>query len=265
MSSVFDTIAYLDRLGLTETATANIALLRRLHRAHLLRVPFENLDIHLRRPIRLDPAGFFAKIVTRGRGGFCYELNGLFASLLKVLSFPVTLLSARVADDQGVFGAEFDHLTLRVDLDQPYLADVGFGDLFLEPIRLAADLEQKDFYGDFRFLREGDVWVLQRRGTEAEWRSLYSFTLLPRRLEDFLERCEYHQTSPVSHFTQKIVCSLATRTGRVTISGDRLIETSEGYRTERIIGSEAELRFLLASRFGVSGVDGSASRIADSR
>jgi N-hydroxyarylamine O-acetyltransferase len=253
-SNVFDPTAYLYRLGLTETIATNVSGLRRLHRAHLLRVPFENLDIHLRRPIRLDPARFFTKIVTHRRGGFCYELNGLFASLLRSLGFSVTLLSARVANHEGVFGAEFDHLALRIDLDQSYLADVGFGDLFLEPVQLVTDAEQKDLGGNFRFVREDDVWVLQR-SAEAEWRSLYSLTLLPRRLEDFRGRCEYHQTSPASHFTQKIICSLPTLTGRLTISGDRLIETSEGHRDERLIASEAELRLLLTNRFGVNGID----------
>jgi N-hydroxyarylamine O-acetyltransferase len=253
--NVFDPTAYLYRLGLTETIATNVSGLRRLHRAHLLRVPFENLDIHLGRPIRLDPASLFAKIVTHRRGGFCYELNGLFASLLKALGFSVALLSARVANDEGVFGTEFDHLALRIDIDEPYLADVGFGDLFLEPVRLIADVEQNDPCGDFRFVDKEDAWILQRRGTEAQWISLYSLTLLPHRLDDFAEMCLYHQTSAASHFTRKIVCSLATPTGRVTISGDRLIERSGGHRHERIIGTEAEFRFLLANRFGVNGID----------
>ena len=85
-----------------------------MHRAHLLAVPFENLDIHLGRPISLDQDALFGKIVTRRRGGFCYELNGLFALLLRELGFEVTLLSAGVARADGGFGPEFDHLTLLV-------------------------------------------------------------------------------------------------------------------------------------------------------
>jgi N-hydroxyarylamine O-acetyltransferase len=254
MSEPFNVAAYLERIGLAEQITLDIEGLRRLHHAHLLRVPFENLDIHLGRPIRLDLASLFDKIVTGRRGGFCYELNGLFASLLKSLGFQVNLLSARVANQEESFGLEFDHLALRVDLDQPYLADVGFGDSFLEPLRLVAGAEQIDPRSTFLMLRASDDWVIRQRTTDGRWRSQYRFALIHRRLGDFAEMCRYHQTSPASHFTQKTVCSVATPTGRVTISGDRLVETSEGVRTERLVQSEAELQTLLADRFDITGV-----------
>ena len=84
----------------------------------------------------MTKAAFCRKIVNEKRGGFCYELNGAFAALLRALRFRVTLLSGRVARQDGSYGPEFDHLTLRVDLEEPWLADVGFGDCFLEPLRL---------------------------------------------------------------------------------------------------------------------------------
>lgn len=255
MSNVLNAAAYLERIGLAGPVTLDIDGLRRLQHVHLLRVPFENLDIHLGRPIQLDLANLFDKIVSRRRGGFCYELNGLFAFLLKSLGFPVALLSARGANQEGSFGPEFDHLALRIDLDQPYLADVGFGDAFLEPLHLVADIEQTDPRATFRLSSESNYWIVHQRATDGRWKPQYRFTLVPRSLDDFAEMCRYHQTSPASHFTRGTICSIATPTGRVTISGDRLIETIKGDRIEWLIKSEAELRTLFAERFGVTGIN----------
>jgi N-hydroxyarylamine O-acetyltransferase len=255
MATPFDADAYLDRIGLTRPITVTIEGLRRLQFAHLMCVPFENLDIHLGRPIRLDLASFFEKIVIHRRGGFCYELNGLFACLLRSLGFQVDLLSARAANREGGFGPEFDHLALRVDLDQPYLADVGFGDAFQEPLRLATGIEQNDPRKTFLLTPEGTDWLLRERTPGGTWKPLYIFSLAPRALEDFLEMCRYHQHSLESHFTQGTVCSIATAAGRVTISGDRFIETQEGQRTERLIQNETELRTLLAEHFHVTNID----------
>jgi N-hydroxyarylamine O-acetyltransferase len=250
-----DVNVYLNRIGLTESIRLDREGLRRLQYSHLLRVPFENLDIHLGRPIRLDRSSLFRKIVVQRRGGFCYELNGLFAELLKSLGFQVTLLSARGAKREGGFGPEFDHLALRVDFDEPYLVDVGFGDAFLEPLRLLPDIEQSESAKTFLLSRQGDDWLVRERKTSEPGKPLYLFTLVPRSIDDFADMCRYHQTSPVSHFTQGTICSIATSTGRVTISGDRFIETCEGNRSERLIRNEAELRTLLRDHFGVVGID----------
>jgi N-hydroxyarylamine O-acetyltransferase len=255
MSNAFQTDAYLDRIGLSGPITVDAESLRRLQYAHLMRVPFENLDIHLARPIRLDLESLFEKIVRRGRGGFCYELNGLFAGLLKSLGFQVSLLSARSANREGGFGPEFDHLALRVDLDRPYLADVGFGDAFLEPLRLAAGIGQRNSRKTFLLTQEGNDWLVRERAPGGPWKPLYLFTLIPRIIDDFGGMCRYHQTSSQSHFTQRTVCSVATAIGRQTISGNRFIETQAGHRTERLIQNEAELRTLLAEHFGVTGID----------
>src|SRR3954469_4622706 len=109
-----DLQAYLRRINYPGNQAPTAAILCELHRAHLLAVPFENLDIHLGRAISLNQDALFNKIVTRRRGGFCYELNGLFALLLRGLGFEVTLLAAGVARADGGFGPEFDHMTLHV-------------------------------------------------------------------------------------------------------------------------------------------------------
>src|SRR6202158_381013 len=140
-AAAMDVQAYLRRIDYQGPLTPGIDLLRTLHRAHLFTVPFENRDIHLGRGIVCDERRILHKIVNEKRGGFCYELNGAFAALLRALGFRVPLLSCRVARQDGSYGSEFGHRTLRVDLEEPWLADVGFGDCFLEPLSLRSRFE----------------------------------------------------------------------------------------------------------------------------
>jgi N-hydroxyarylamine O-acetyltransferase len=243
--------AYLQRINHVGEVRPTETTLFSLHRAHMFAVPFENLDIHLGRKIVCDEARFLHKIVTERRGGFCYELNGAFAALLRALGFQVTLLSARVPCADGSDGPEFDHLTLRVDFDEPWLADVGFGDGFLEPLRLNTGVEQPQIGRIYRLTGAEGVFRLEVM-TDDKWKREYSFTLQPRQLSDFAAMCHYHQTSPDSHFTRNRICSRATPEGRVTLSNNRLIETQNGVRTERVLAGEEELRSKLHELFGVT-------------
>jgi len=127
--------------------------LRRLHKKHLLSIPFENLDIHLGPPIILSEDAFYEKIITHRRGGFCYELNGSFAALLTSLGFNVRMLSARVARRNGGFTPEFDHMTLLVTMKDRWVVDVGFGESFTEPKRLDFEGPQTDNGRVYRITR----------------------------------------------------------------------------------------------------------------
>jgi N-hydroxyarylamine O-acetyltransferase len=246
-----DTQAYFHRINYSGSAAPTLDTLRRLHHAHLLTVPFENLSIHLGEPIILDEAALFDKIVNRQRGGFCYELNGLFANLLSALGFEVTLLSAGVANAEGVFGPEFDHLALMVTIDGVrWLADVGFGDCFLLPLPLDEDVPSTD--PKYRIVREGAALILQERGESRDWKSQYRFTLQPRQFSDYIPMCNYHQTSPESPFTRKRVCTLATADGRITLSGQRLIINRDGQRTEQTLPDEAACVRALGDYFGIT-------------
>jgi N-hydroxyarylamine O-acetyltransferase len=242
---------YLERIGYTGSPLPDSETLRALHRAHLLTVPFENLDIALGRTIVCDEEAFVRKLVERKRGGFCYEMNGAFAALLRALGFKVTLLSARVPCEDGSPGPEFDHLTLRVDLDEPWLVDVGFGDSFLDPLRLQADVEQAQDGRKFRIVDEGSSLQVEMAEPERMWKPQYSFTLTPRRLEEFAAMCRYHQTSPESPFTRKRVCSRATPDGRITLADMKFIVTRKGKREERVLQSEPERQSLLKEYFKV--------------
>jgi N-hydroxyarylamine O-acetyltransferase len=215
----------------------------------MLAVPFENLDIHLGREILLDEASLWKKIIEQGRGGFCYELNGLFAWLLRTLGFQVDLLSAGVAHPSGGFGPEFDHLTLLVHLAEDWLADVGFGDSFRQPLRMQPSCTQTQEWGRYRLEREQTYWILQE--WDAAWKPAYRFTLQPHTLTDFTEMCHYQQTSPASHFTQRRICSIATHSGRTTLSDQRLITTTYGERKESILTSQEEYSAALVEHFGI--------------
>jgi N-hydroxyarylamine O-acetyltransferase len=234
--------AYLDRIGLPGHTDASVA---ELQWAHLQRVPFENLSIHLDEPIELDTAALFDKIVSRRRGGFCYELNGLFGRLLESLGHDVEMLSAGVYGPRGV-GPPFDHMVLRVG---EVLVDAGFGRHSARPLRLDLDTDQADLLGTFRITPAdgGDLDVL--RDGEPQYR----VELRPRRMQDYVPTCWWQQSSPTSHFRQGPVCSLQTADGgQVTLAGRTLIETPlRGDRVETELTSDAEVLTAYRDHFGI--------------
>jgi N-hydroxyarylamine O-acetyltransferase len=185
-----DVDRYLARIGYSGSREPTVETLRAIHRQHMFTVPFENYDIG-RRPIVIDENAFVAKIVEKHRGGFCYELNGAFAALLRALGFHVELLSAGVARETGGFGPDFDHLALLVTIDgSNWLADVGFGDSFVEPLHFEADTNQLDPAGVFRISADAatGMFVLQRLEKD-EWRDQYRFTLASHKLNEYAGMC----------------------------------------------------------------------------
>jgi N-hydroxyarylamine O-acetyltransferase len=248
-----DVQAYLDRIDYRGSLSRDSETIRQVHLAHLLRVPFENLSIHAHEPIVLDDAALFEKIVERRRGGFCYELNGLFATLLRELGFEVAMLSAQVANDEGGFSRDFDHMTLMVSLDgQRWLADVGFGDSFIEPLPLEPNAEHRQRDCRYRIVTtEDEEFVLERAREDGLWEPQYRFSLKPYQYSDYAEMCLFHQTSADSHFTRQRICSRLTLQGRISLSDMRLIGTENGQRTERRVGSDEEYREILRDQFGI--------------
>jgi N-hydroxyarylamine O-acetyltransferase len=246
-----DRDAYLRRIGYRGELTPHAETLRQLQVAHLRSVPFENLSIHLGESVVLDDNALFDKVVMRRRGGFCYELNGLFSWLLRDLGFDVTMIAAEVMNARGEYGLPFDHMALLVKLEEPWLVDVGFGDSFLEPLRLQVGVARPQGDRTYRIDEEDSRLFVKQREGHSDPRVLYRFDLEPHTLGDYADMCRYHQTSPDSPFTQRIVCSLATADGRVTISGARLIETKAGRKDERALLDEQECAALLEERFGI--------------
>ena len=241
--------AYAHRIGADLPPAADAGTLRDLHRAHLLAVPFENLSIHLSERISLTEADLVDKVIRRRRGGFCYELNGLFALLLETLGASVTRVAARVHGDNG-FGPPFDHLALVIrpaDGSGPWLADVGFGSHTEFPLRLVTGEDQDDPAGTFRVAEapDGDLDVLK------DGKPQYRIETRERDLADFAPTCWYQQNSPASHFTQGTICSRLTEQGRISVAGSLLIETRDGNRTERTLAGPEALLAAYRDYFGV--------------
>jgi len=241
--------AYLRRIGVPPPATADAAAVRVLHRAHQVAVPFENLSIHLAEPISLEESDLVGKIVRGRRGGFCYELNGLFALLLEALGASVTRVAARVYGDAGL-SPPFDHLALIVrppDGTGPWLADVGFGRHSDYPLRLDRRGEQDDPAGRFLVADapDGDVDVLR------DGRPQYRIEMRERALDDFVPTCWWQQTSPQSHFTAGTICSRLTEDGRVSISDRTLIQASGSLRTEQHLADDDALLAAYRDHFGI--------------
>lgn len=148
---------YLNRIGYSEKPVADFETLKNLHKGHLYSIPFENLDIHRGKRIFLDINYIENKVINQKRGGFCYELNGLFYELLKQIGYDVKMVSASVFDDEEKPGAEFDHMVLIVKIDgEEYLVDVGFGDNFIEPLHFNIDYVHEDEAGYYQIVRENE-------------------------------------------------------------------------------------------------------------
>ncbi len=248
-----DMQAYLNRIQIDKPAAPSYAFLAKLQAQHLLAVPFENLSIGRGERIVLAEDLLVNKIVQRQRGGFCYELNGAFAWLLRSLGFNVTRISARVhSSSPNTFGPEFDHMALIVQLEQPYLVDVGFGDSARQPLALPAG-ETADVSGRYRVLSvdsERGEYHLQK-WEENGWASHFAFTTTPHELADYVGMCDYHQSSPASHFTQRSVCTRATPSGRLTLSPDSLTITEGDDKEKKTVTSPEEYQQLLFTHFGI--------------
>jgi N-hydroxyarylamine O-acetyltransferase len=247
--------AYLKRIQFSRPVKPDVQTLHELHRAHMLHVPFENLDIALKRPILLNEEALWNKIILQGRGGFCYELNGLFARLLQEIGFDVTYLNARVFNREGKLGIDFDHLVLLVHIPgRPgrWLADVGFGDSFNEPLSFEGPELQEQGRRAYRLeaMQEGNAtW---QRNYDGSWERHYFFDhrshIFP---EEYESACTYHQTSPQSSFTRGSIISRATSEGRVSLEDGWLIITNNGLRTERAVTSRDQHNTLLNYYFRI--------------
>ena len=236
---------YLRRIEYDGPRQPSCAALRGLHRQHLFAVPFENLDIALKTPICLDLALLYDKIV---RDVESY-LRRIEYELLIALGFRVQMLSARVRRDDGGFGPEFDHMLLRVDLEEPWLVDVGFGDSFVDPIVFRAGGADQVNGHRYQVSPFEDEWQLLRQDDKGEV-PLYSFRDVPRQLSEYEEMSTFHQTSPDSGFTKGWICSKATRDGHITLANGRLIVTA-GDREESMLGSNDEVRRCLRDLFAI--------------
>lgn len=241
--------AYLERIGYRGSREPTLETLRALHRAHLYAIPYENLDIHLGRTLTLEPALIFDRLVTQRRGGWCFEMNGLFAWALRELGFEVTLLGAVVNRVAAPPKPKPDHLVLLVRLDKPHLADVGFGDGLLEPIPLEPGRYKQDSL-EVGLAQEGERWLFHNHpygGAPG-----FSFTLGPHELTDFAGMCHALQTAPESGFVRAVVCQRPTETGLTVLRAATLRDITEGGVRERVLEDATDFDTVLRERFGLT-------------
>jgi N-hydroxyarylamine O-acetyltransferase len=250
-----DLAAYFARIGYSARPDASLATLRQLHLAHAISIPFENLDVMLRRPIRLDLASLQEKLVRERRGGYCFEQNLLFAAVLRQLGFSVTLLQARVR-----FGTQRviprTHVALAVEIaGVPWLADLGFGSYgLLEPLPLQPG-EFQQFSWPYRLVREADQWALCAP-VGGVWQDLYVFSLEPQLAVDFEPANHYVSTHPDSRFVRVLTVQRVSPEVRKVLRNTELITTTPAGESSRIISGDDELLSVLNSEFGLSFPDG---------
>ncbi len=240
--------AYLARIGYEGRLEPTLTTLQNLHRAHLFAVPYENLDIHLGQPLTLELPQIFDKLVTQKRGGWCFEMNGLFAWALRELGFTVTLLGAKVERTGKLPRDTPDHLTLAVTLDRIYLADVGFGDGLLEPLPLEVGRYRQGFL-EYTLAHLEEHWVFQNQPYGAAPK--ISFTLEPYQLKDFAKMSYFLQTSPESGFVRAVVSTRFISEGYTDLRGATLRTVTGAGVEERVLESAADFDAVLRNVFGL--------------
>lgn len=238
LETTIDLDAYLQRIGYTGGREPTLETLQALITHHTQTIPFENLNPLLKRPVNIGLESLQEKIVHNGRGGYCFEQNGLFSPVLKALGFHVTNLAGRVVwgrpDDAP---AALTHMVLRIDIDgQPYIADVGFGGMTLpSPIRLELNVAQETTHEPYRLLEKDGVHFLQAL-VQNEWRTLYRFTLQTQQPIDYEMGNWFVSTYPQSHFV--------TTLGVARLAPGRRYALRNNQFSIHHLGRESEIRTL---------------------
>lgn len=249
-----DLDAYFKRIGYSGSRAPTLDTLKAIHYAHAVSIPFENLDVLAKRPILLDHASLQKKLVTDGRGGYCFEVNGLFAAVLRQLGFDLTTLIGRV---RWMSPEEVDtarsHMLMRVELPEgPFLADVGFGGLTMTgPIRFETGIEQETPHEPRRLLDHEDGFELQAK-IGGEWVSIYRFTMEPHRRTDYEVASWYTSTHPSSIFVQFLIAG-RPREGKwlSLLNRDFKIRGLDGKAETRRLESVDEIAEVLDTHFGI--------------
>jgi N-hydroxyarylamine O-acetyltransferase len=249
-----DLDAYLARIGYAGPREPTLKTLKALHLLHPQSIAFENLDPFLGRPVQLDPASLQEKLVAGRRGGYCFEQNLLFMHALRALGFSVSGLAARVLwqqPDDAI--TPRSHMLLRVELERPYLADIGFGGLTQTgPLLLAPGLAQQTPHEVFRIV-ETDGHFRVQADAGGTWRTLYRFDLSPQFEVDYAITSYYLSTNPASRFVTGLMAARPRRDRRYALSNNRLsIHHLDGRSERRALQSVSELAEALEDLFGIA-------------
>ncbi len=248
-----DLESYFRRIGYAGVGQPTLAVLEVLHLAHATHIPFENLDVLLRRPIRLDLASLQAKLVAGRRGGYCFEHNLLFAAVLAKLGFDLKLVAAKVRH-RGDKDLPRTHMLLMVNVEgADWVADVGFGgEGLLLPVPFATGRETRHHAWTYRIIEEKQgLWLLQSR-REATWANLYCLTPEPQTLADCEMANYYTSTHPDSPFVHTLTAQLPTPAARHVLRNRELVtDRGGGNVTRRTLKDDDELLDVLAGTFGL--------------
>jgi N-hydroxyarylamine O-acetyltransferase len=246
-----DLDAYLARIGYAGRLQTSRPVLEALHLAHATHIPFENLDVLLHRPIRLDLDSLQSKLVAGGRGGYCYEHNLLFSAILQRLGFPVRQLAARVLVRTQRTRLR-THMLLLVDVEGiTWLADVGFGaEGLLLPVPFGAGREARQFAWTYRVVEADGEWVLQSLRGRA-WEDRYSFTLEPLPAAAFEPANQYVSTHPDSRFVRTLTAQLPTPGVRYLLRNREFVLDRGETIESRVLADDEELLAVLAETFGL--------------
>ena len=252
--SELDVAAYLARIGYRDERSATLRTLRAIHLLHPTAITFENIDVLLKRPIRLELPAIADKIMTRGRGGYCYEQNTLLMAALRALDFSVRSVAGRIQWNMNGLVTARNHMVLLVSLpDGEYIADVGFGGLTLTaPLKLEPGLEQETPHGWYRIVRANDEFQLQAK-LDGQWSAMYQFALADERAPADWEMANWFiATSPDSIFTKALILARPASDRRYALRNNRLrIHHADGSTEQRMIASSNELFSVLHGEFNL--------------
>jgi len=265
---MFDSDTYFERIGYHGPRMPCLATLDAIVLAHIKSIPFENIDVVLGRGIDLDIDAIADKLVTRRRGGYCFEHNTLLLRVLTGLGFAASPISARVRIQRARdFTPPRTHVFLRVEIDgADWLADVGVGGLSpTAALRLALDVEQTTPHEARRLIAEG-AWsdlttsapwlrapnarLFHQARLGDTWVDVCEFTLEPMPEIDRELGNWFTSTHPRSHFRDRLMAARATDDGRITLLDRTLTRRKTGAEaTSQTIASRDELLAILASEF----------------
>ncbi len=251
MTSAFDLDAYLQRIGYAGPRSPSLATLRELHLGHPASIPFENLDVLLKNPVRLDIPSLVDKLIVRRRGGYCYEQNTLLMTALQAMGFTVRSLAGRVQWQAPGRVAARHHMALLISLPEgEFLADVGFGGLTLTaPLRFVTDVEQETPHGRYRIVRVQGEFQVQAQ-IDEDWHALFQLSLAEQAAADWDSANWYISTSPDSIFTRTVMAAIPLPDRRITLRNNRVTVHHTGGATEhRFIAGADDLPAVLRDTF----------------
>jgi len=250
---VFDVDGYLRRIGCDGETGVDIATLRKLHKSHLMAIPYSSVAYDLAdgpQVADLDDDAVFETTIVERRGGACYHLNRLFHRLLRELGYDVTLMAGSTAEGLQTFGTDIEHMFNRVRLDgDDWLVDVGYpGPTYVEPLRVCATV-QSQYGSQFRLVDNDTEIALRRRGAATRWSSTYTFTMKPRQWSDWKELEDNFRellSDPGRDDTREILCGRAFENGQVFMRQRRYLTVRDGREQVRTITDDDEHRMLLS-------------------